>query len=162
MVAETRACAFRFPKLWNEATTPFMTKWAATVTRAHIAPNRYRAEAIVDESVIIAGKLDEYPGLAIYLTTWIAFAADIRAAVANADTCILPALGQDFENFALSTTSFGRLLGELESACKLDTRNVRLFPEVPELLAALHSGPDWTTRTRAWSAFTKAHEHMPS
>ncbi|KAJ3134444.1 hypothetical protein HDU90_005058 [Geranomyces variabilis] len=93
------------PPSWNEATTALTTKWAATVTRAHIAPTRYRAEAIVDESAIIAGKLDEYPGLAMNLTTWIAFAADIRAAVANADICILPALEQNFENSGLSTTS---------------------------------------------------------
>ncbi|KAJ3159166.1 hypothetical protein HDU86_002068 [Geranomyces michiganensis] len=121
-------------------TTPFMAKWAATVTRAHIAPTRNRAEVTVDESVIIAGKLDEYPGLAMNLTTWIAFAADIRAAVANADICILPALEQDFENFNLSTASFKRLLGEIESACKLDTRNVRLFPEFSELLAVGNKG----------------------
>ncbi|KAJ3180444.1 hypothetical protein HDU87_001953 [Geranomyces variabilis] len=84
-----------------------MTKWAATVTRAHIAYSRKRAEVMVDESVIIAGKLDEYPSLAMNLTTWTAFAADICAAVANADICILPAL--EHQNFGLSTASFGQL-----------------------------------------------------
>ncbi|KAJ3156855.1 hypothetical protein HDU86_003390 [Geranomyces michiganensis] len=122
-------------------TTPFMTKWAGTATHAHIAYSRNRAEVTVDESVVIAGKLDEYRDLAMNLTTWRAFATDIPAAVVNADICILPALEQDFkQNFGLSTASFKRLLGEIEFACSLGTRNVRLFPAITELLAVGNKG----------------------